>query len=67
MGRIKPKLVKSLTNEVFERFGDQFTTDFAENKVIINKSAEPKLSKKMRNVVAGYAVRLKKVQIKNAL
>ena len=66
MGRIKQKLIKSLTIEAYEKFGDKFTTDFNENKVVLN-SIQQDMSKKMRNVVAGYAARLKKQELKNAL
>jgi ribosomal protein S17E len=41
--------------------GEQFTTDFGQNKTIL-KEISNMPSKKIRNVVAGYATRLKKVQ-----
>lgn len=66
MGRIKTKLVKGLTNEVFEKHSDEFTTDFEKNKAVVN-DVQVGASKKLRNVIAGYATRLKKQQIKNQL
>ena len=63
MGRIKTKLAKALTNEVFNKYKDEITTDFNENKKVI-KSVQIGASKKIRNVVAGYATRLKKQEIK---
>jgi len=66
MGRIKTKLAKALTNEVFSKYKDEITTDFNENKKVI-ESVQVGASKKIRNVVAGYATRLKKQEIKNQL
>jgi len=66
MGRIKTKLTKALTNEVFGKYKEEFTTDFDENKKIID-SVQRGASKKLRNVVAGYTTRLKKQEIKNQL
>ena len=66
MGRIKTKLSKALTNEVFEKYNDEFTTDFEKNKQVVNE-VEVGASKKIRNIIAGYTTRLKKQQIKNQL
>lgn len=66
MGRIKTKLVKALTNEVFEKYNDEFTTEFDKNKKVVD-SVQIGASKKIRNVVAGYTTRMKKQQIKNQL
>lgn len=61
MGRIKTKLIKSLTFQVFERYGDRVTKDFNENKIILSEVTDVE-SKKMRNTIAGYLTRLKKAQ-----
>tara|TARA_Y100000310_G_C20303809_1_gene633036 strand:+ start:492 stop:680 length:189 start_codon:yes stop_codon:yes gene_type:complete len=62
MGRIKTTFVKRKTKELHKRFGDKFTSDFAENKK--STSAHTKLhSKKLRNIIAGYMTRLKKKEI----
>lgn len=66
MGRIKTKLVKARTGEVFEKFQEEFTTDFDKNKKVLD-SVQLGASKKLRNVIAGYATRMKKQQIKNQL
>ena len=39
--------------------GDKFDTEFAKNKEIVTKNANI-TSKKLRNIIAGYATRLKK-------
>jgi small subunit ribosomal protein S17e len=65
MGRIKTKQIKRLTRMVMEE-SDEFTTDFAKNKEVMDKVALTR-SKKIRNVVAGYAARLVKEQQKKAV
>ncbi len=66
MGRIKTKLVKALTNEVYAENKEDFTIDFDENKVVLD-SVQKGASKKLRNVIAGYATRMKRRDIKNQL
>ncbi len=66
MGRIKTMLVKRVTNEMFDEHADRFTTTFEENKVIVEELANVP-SKKIRNIIAGYATRLKKKQEATAL
>lgn len=57
MGRIKTQMVKRLTLQLVKQHQQLFTTDFAENKRIVEKLlTEP--SKKIRNTVAGYVTRL---------
>ncbi|MEM4648093.1 MAG: 30S ribosomal protein S17e [Candidatus Pacearchaeota archaeon] len=65
MGRIKTGLVKKTAMQLIKVYGDEFTTDFNKNKEIIDKNI--KLSKKLRNTIAGYIVRIKKKEkISNA-
>ncbi|MDI3473784.1 MAG: small subunit ribosomal protein S17e [Candidatus Woesearchaeota archaeon] len=59
MGRIKTKYIKRKTKEIIGKYGDKFTTDYEENKRIISEKYKF-LSKKIRNIVAGYATRLTK-------
>lgn len=59
MGRIKTMLVKRVTNEMFDEHADRFTTDFNKNKAVVEELANVP-SKKIRNIIAGYATRLKK-------
>ncbi len=61
MGRIKTKLIKRKTKELFKAQGDKFTTDFDENKQIAMKYTKTN-SKKLRNIIAGYMTRLKKME-----
>jgi len=59
MGRIKTKLIKAKTNEVMEHHSEKVTTKFNDNKKVLADVATIH-SKKMRNAIAGYLVRLKK-------
>ena len=59
MGRIKTKVVKRITNELVDNHFSEFTEDFEKNKVIVEIYADIP-SKKLRNIIAGYATRLVK-------
>lgn len=59
MGRIKTKMIKAKTRDFLERYGDRFGNSFEENKKVLQEVAEVP-SKKIRNAIAGYIVRLKK-------
>ncbi|MFH1683031.1 MAG: 30S ribosomal protein S17e [Candidatus Woesearchaeota archaeon] len=59
MGRIKTTLMKRKTKELLGLHGDKFTADFDENKKITEQFTDVS-SKKLRNIIAGYATRLKK-------
>jgi small subunit ribosomal protein S17e len=59
MGRIKPRRLKSTTEKAFEEHADDFKDNFEENKKVVTQKVDVK-SKKLRNIIAGYATRLKK-------
>lgn len=59
MGRIKTKLIKRKTKALFSVQGENFSSDFIQNKILTNRYTNV-ASKKLRNVVAGYMTRLKK-------
>ena len=59
MGRIKTTLVKRRTKQLLTKRGDQFTSDFSDNKKLTRQNAKV-VSKKLRNIIAGYMTRLKK-------
>jgi small subunit ribosomal protein S17e len=59
MGRIKTQLIKRTTLELLEENRDKFKENFEENKKIVAELANIP-SKKLRNVIAGYATRLAK-------
>ena len=55
MGKIKGKLIKR-TAKALSAHGIEFTTEFDTNKRILGNNTMP--SKKLRNQIAGYQVRL---------
>jgi small subunit ribosomal protein S17e len=58
MGRIKTDMVKRTTRKLVEVYPDKFSKSFEANKKALAETAEVR-SKKLRNVIAGYASRLK--------
>ena len=63
MGRIKTTLIKRTTNELLEKHREELTDDFEKNKAAVEKLLTVE-SKKMRNVIAGYATKLVKAEKK---
>ena len=59
MGRIKTKKIKRNTKKIYSEINDQFSADFKENKKVI-QAKYTILSKKLRNIIAGYSTRLKR-------
>ncbi len=62
MGRIKTTMIKNLGTKLLKKYPDKFTSDFEHNKIVL-KDLGIIDSKKIRNKVAGYIVRLKKREI----
>jgi len=62
MGRIRTTLIKRVARKLLLEHGEELTTDFNKNKETIDKYL--KVSKKTRNVIAGYIVKLKKSNTK---
>tara|TARA_Y100000310_G_C20319033_1_gene639837 strand:+ start:468 stop:656 length:189 start_codon:yes stop_codon:yes gene_type:complete len=59
MGRIKTTFIKMKTKELLAMHGEHFTTDFTQNKKLTDKNTKL-VSKKLRNIIAGYMTRLKR-------
>ena len=59
MGRIKTKLIKRVTEDIFEKHREHVKSSFGENKRIVSQLAHFE-SKKLRNIVAGYLTKLQK-------
>ncbi len=64
MGKIRTILIKNISKELIEKYPNIFTTDFNENKDLLNKYAEID-SKHLRNRISGYIVNLLKIKEKN--
>ena len=61
MGRIKTIMIKNIGEKLYKEHKNEFTTDFEKNKEIVKKYVDIS-SKKLRNIVAGYVTRLKKIE-----
>jgi len=61
MGRIKTRLVKSITHSLLEEYGDRFSTNYEDNKTKVAELVDVK-SKKLRNIIAGYVTRIIKAK-----
>lgn len=59
MGRIKTSLVKGIAKKLVRAHAAEFTSDFAKNKVFVDRYTTVS-SHKMRNTIAGYTARLVK-------
>lgn len=56
MGRIKTKLIKRVTNDLVEEYSTDLRNNFTENKKFVEQFTTG-TTKKIRNVIAGYATR----------
>jgi small subunit ribosomal protein S17e len=65
-GKVRTELVKKIARELVERFPDKFTTDFENNKKLVDTFTNVS-SKKLRNRVAGYITHLQKQKKQNNL
>ncbi len=59
MGRIKTTFVKRQTKKLLQMHGERFSSNFSENKLLVGQYAKV-VSKKLRNIIAGYMTRLKR-------
>ena len=57
MGKVRPERVKRVARELVKRYPDKFTTDFENNKKLL-ESLTKISSAKLRNRIAGYVTRL---------
>ncbi len=58
MGRVRQTYIKRLAKDLVESDNKEFSEDFDENKELLSETGEFN-SKRLRNRVAGYIVRLK--------
>jgi small subunit ribosomal protein S17e len=57
MGKVKPDYIKKLARKLVERFPERFTSDFENNKRMVDALTDVS-STRIRNRVAGYVTRL---------
>lgn len=60
MGNIRPTYIKRSAMELIKRYPDRLTDDFEQNKKVLSEIAHFQ-SQSLRNKVAGYIIRRRKV------
>ncbi|MFW9909734.1 MAG: 30S ribosomal protein S17e [Candidatus Thorarchaeota archaeon] len=65
MGSIRPGYIKNAARLLLQSYADEFTTDFETNKRLVEQYTDV-TSKKVRNRIAGYLVRMVRVEIADA-
>ena len=61
MGKVRTVLIKNISKELINKYPDVFTTEFEENKKLLDKYLEID-SKHLRNRISGYIVNLLKIK-----
>ena len=61
MGKVRTVLIKNISKELINKYPDVFTTEFEENKKLLEKYLEID-SKHLRNRISGYIVNLLKIK-----
>ena len=61
MGKVRTILIKNVSKELISKYPDVFTTDFEENKRLLDKYLEID-SKHLRNRISGYLVNILKIR-----
>ncbi|MFQ5833806.1 MAG: 30S ribosomal protein S17e [Candidatus Thorarchaeota archaeon] len=62
MGSVRPGFIKNAARSLIQLYPDSFTDDFETNKRLVEQLTDIE-TKKVRNRVAGYLVRLVKISI----
>ena len=60
MGKVKTEQVKRVGKELMERFPNKFTTNFDENKRLVDALTQGTTTR-VRNQIAGYITRTKSI------
>lgn len=66
MGKVRTRKVKVLAKEILKASGDRVSTDFEANKRLVGEALVGRVSKKLRNKVAGYLTALAKKHLEKA-
>ena len=61
MGKVRSGIIKKTAEELLQKHKDEITTDFDNNKLMVNQYVDSK-TKKLRNRIAGYLTGLKRVE-----
>jgi small subunit ribosomal protein S17e len=62
LGSVRPSFIKNAAKNLMALYPDTFTDDFETNKRLVEQLTDVK-AKKVRNRVAGYLVRLVKIDV----
>jgi len=62
LGKVRTKIIKKAAKELLAAYPTMFTTNFEENKKVIDQVDV--YGKKLRNRIAGYISNLKKIEEK---
>lgn len=65
MGNIYTRDIKRIVREIYEKYKDEVSTDFAKNKELVKTIVDVK-SKKVRNRIAGYLTRYARLMKESA-
>jgi len=63
LGKVRTKIIKKTAKELLAAYPTMFTTNFEENKKVVNQLLNV-YGKKLRNRIAGYISNLKKIEEK---
>ncbi len=66
MGKVRPAYIKRTARRLLELYPDKFTTDFEHNKKMVQELTNI-TSKRVRNRIAGYLVRLVKQRMRHEM
>lgn len=66
MGKVRTDLIKNISKELINNYPNVFTTDFEENKRLLDKYLDVD-SKHLRNRISGYIVNLLKIRSREEL
>ena len=61
MGKVRTVLIKRISRELVDRYSVSFTTDFDNNKVVVDELLT-NTTKRLRNRIAGYITHLVKLK-----
>ena len=61
MGKVRTVLIKRISRELVDRYSVSFTTDFDNNKVVVDELLT-NTTKRLRNRIAGYITHLVKLR-----
>jgi len=62
LGRVRTEMVKKIAKELLQTSPDRFSTNYEENKKVVDELVNYSKTKRVRNRIAGYVTRLRIVE-----